>query len=446
VAGERAFLLRGGLVLTMDDELTAVEADVRLRDGIIAEVAPGLTPDVGAETVVEAKGRVVLPGFVQTHVHLCQTLFRNLADDLSLLDWLARRIWPLEAAHDRESLRASAELGIAELLLGGTTAIVDMGTVRHTDAIFEALAEGGLRAVAGKCMMDAPDVPEGLAESTEDSLAESLALAERWDGAEGGRLRYGFAPRFVLSCTEGLLATVAREAEARGLWVHTHSSENVEEVALVRARSGGEGNVAYLARLGVRGPRTVLAHCIHLDPEEVAELAGAGTRVSHCVSSNLKLGSGVADIPGLEAAGVHISLGADGAPCNNRLDALTEMRLAALIQKPRHGPTAMPAPHVLRMATRAGAEALGLGDRLGQIRPGYRADLQILALDPLTSGPGGDPASRIVYSATRAAVRDVFVDGHHLVREGSLVRWDASDVAERAQAALAGCLARARIA
>ncbi|TNF31992.1 MAG: N-ethylammeline chlorohydrolase, partial [Deltaproteobacteria bacterium] len=173
----------------MDDAGSELPADVRLRAGRVTEVAPGLTP-APDEVVVDATGMAVLPGFVQTHVHLCQTLFRNLADDLALLDWLRTRVWPLEAAHDRASLAASAELGIAELLLGGTTGIVDMGTVHHTEAIFEALAATGLRAVAGKCMMDAPDAPPGLAETTADSLAESRALAARWDGAEGGRIRY----------------------------------------------------------------------------------------------------------------------------------------------------------------------------------------------------------------------------------------------------------------
>lgn len=439
---EPAVLIRGGRVVTLDDAGAELVADVRVRGDAIVEVAPGLTPS-DDEEVVDARGHVVLPGFVQTHIHLCQTLFRNLADDRALLDWLGERIWPLEAAHDAASLRASADLGIAELLLGGTTSIVDMGTVRHTDAIFEAIAAGGIRAIAGKCMMDAHDGPDGLRESTGESLAESLALADRWDGAEGGRIRYGFAPRFALSCTEALMREVAREAAARGLWVHTHSSENVDEIALVRARSGGRDNVSYLADLGIRGPRAVLAHCVHVSAEEVAELAAAGTRVSHCPSSNLKLGSGVADIPGLLAAGVHVTVGADGAPCNNRLDALTEMRLAALIQKPRHGPTAMPAERVLRMATRDGAEVLGLGDRLGQIRPGFLADLQVLDLRRVGVGPGGSVASRVVYAASAAEVRSVFVGGHRLVADGRLVRGDADAIYAAAERELAGCVARA---
>lgn len=441
MSGATRTLLKGGVVMSLDDADTTQRADVRVVGREIAEIGSDLDAAPG-EQVLDARDAVVLPGFVQTHIHLCQTLFRNLADDLALLDWLKHRIWPLEAAHTAASLRASAELGIAELLLGGTTAIVDMGTVHHTGEVFEALLDGGLRAVAGKCMMDDPAGPDGLREPTEASLAESIALAERWDGAADGRIRYGFAPRFILSCTGPLLDAVGREAAARGLFVHTHSSENVDEIAIVHARSGAR-NVMALAKHGIRGPRTVLAHCVHLDEAEVDELAAAGTRVAHCPSSNLKLGSGICDVPALEGRGVHVSIGADGAPCNNRLDMWTELRTAALLQKPRHGPTSMPAGHVLRMATRHGAEAIGLGDRLGRVAVGQLADLQVVALDDLLAGPGGALASRLVYATERRSVRHVLVDGAVLVADGTLVRWDRKAIARRAKHELDGCVARA---
>jgi cytosine/adenosine deaminase-related metal-dependent hydrolase len=433
-------LIRGGQVLTLDDARREGAFDVRVASGRIVEIGSDLP--VGQARVLDASGAAVLPGFVQTHIHLCQTLFRNLADDLLLLDWLRERIWPLEAAHTAASLRASAELGIAELLLGGTTAIVDMGTVHHTAEIFEALIAGGMRAIAGKCMMDDPAGPDGLREPTEASLAASIALAERYDGAANGRIRYGFAPRFILSCTPELLAEVGREAAARKLFIHTHSSENTEEIAIVQARAG-QRNVLALAASNIRGPHTVLAHCVHLDEAERRELAAAGTRVSHCPSSNLKLGSGIADVPGLLEAGIHVSIGADGAPCNNRLDMWTEMRTAALLQKPRHGPTAMPAELTLELATRRGAEALSRGHELGQVAVGFLADLQVVALDDLFAGPGGSLSSRLVYATERQAVRHVLVDGEVLVEDGRLTRWDRAAIAQRARAELAGCVARA---
>lgn len=444
---ERGLLITGATLLTMTGEEGVAEraADVRIRGSRIAEIAPDLEPGEG-ERVIDARGCAVLPGFVQPHIHLCQTLFRNLADDLSLLDWLGQRIWPLEASHTEESLRASAELGVAELLLSGTTGIVDMGTVHHTGAIFEVLERTGLRAIAGKCMMDDPGCPPGLHERTAASLAESVDLADRWDGAAGGRIRYGFAPRFALSCTEELLRDVAAEAARRGLFLHTHASENTDEVRLVLERSGGLDNILYLAELGIRGPETFYAHCIHVSEREIDELASAGSHAVHCPSSNLKLGSGVMDVPKLIERGVRVSIGADGAPCNNRLDMFTEMRTAALLQKPRHGPTAMPAAQVLRMATRGGAEALGLAGEAGQLAEGFLADLIVLEPDPLLTGPGGSWASRIVYAATRASVKHVVVDGALLVEDRALTRassLDAEELARRAASELAGCIQRA---
>lgn len=438
-------LIRGGTVLTMDDAATECVADVRIADGRIVEVSGAgetLAPLAG-ERVIDATDKVVLPGFIQTHVHLCQVLFRNLADDLLLLDWLSQRIWPLEGAHNTASLRASADLGIADLLLGGTTSIVDMGTVRHTEVILDAIVDSGIRAVAGKCMMDHADNPPELIEETEASLRESIALAERYDGAADGRLRYGFAPRFVLSCTDGLMRDTAAEAHRRGLWLHTHASENTEEVRIVLERSGGVPNVSFLASLGVAGPRTVLAHCIHIDADEVAQLARDGTHVAHCPSANLKLGSGICDVTGLLAAGVSLGIGADGAPCNNKLDAFTEMRTAALLQKVKHSPAALPAGQALRAATRGGAAAMGLADELGQVRAGFKADLQILELDDLLDGPFGALDSRLVYAAARSSVDTVIVDGRVVVSGGVLTTLDRGEVIAGARQTLPGVLTRA---
>ena len=439
-----SLLIRGGLVLTMDDEDSVQAADVRISDGRVATVAPDLDARDG-ETLIDATDCVVLPGFIQTHVHLCQVLFRNLADDLYLLDWLSQRIWPLEGAHSPGSLKASAEVGLAELLLGGTTGIVDMGTVRHTQVVLDAIIASGIRAVAGKCMMDHEDNPPQLREGTTESLRESIALAERYDGAADGRLRYGFAPRFVLSCTEGLMRDTAQEAHRRDLWLHTHASENTEEVRIVLERSGGIPNVSYLAQLGIAGPRTVLAHCIHVDESEIDQLARDGTHVAHCPSANLKLGSGICDVTALLASGVSVSIGADGAPCNNKLDAFTEMRTAALLQKVKHTPAALPARQALRAATRAGAAVLGMAEELGQIRPGFRADLQILRLDDILDGPSGDLHSRVVYAASRHCVDTVIVDGRRLVSGGELMTLDRSKIVADARRELPGCLRRAGI-
>lgn len=423
-------LFRDGLFLTCDPHHSLVRGDLLVRDGRI--VALGPTLEAAHADVVHLAGAWVLPGFVQTHIHLCQTLFRGRADDLALLDWLRTRIWPLEAAHDEASTYASARLGASELLAGGTTTILDMGTVRHTDATFTACAEVGLRAFVGRALMDVPN-EAGLSQPMEEGLRGACDEADRWHGR--GRLRYAFAPRFVPSCSEGLLREVMAEARRRGCLVHSHASENLDEVALVRQLTGRD-NVVYLHDLGMAGPDVLLAHCIHLADHEVALLAASGTRVLHCPSSNLKLASGVARVPELLAAGVHVSLGADGAPCNNRLDAFLELRLAALLPKPRLGPTAMPAATALHLATLRGAEALGLGQDLGSLEPGKLADLVVLDPDDLGALADPDPVSAVVYGLGRDAVRSVWIEGEQVFAGGEVRGWPRHETARLCRAAL----------
>jgi len=403
----------------MDPQRRIVDADVSVRDGRIEAVGrKGGRPD--DSTVIDCKGLIVLPGLVQAHIHLCQTLFRGLADDLALEAWLAQRIWPLEAAHTEESVYWSAMLGAAELLLSGTTAILDMETVRHTGAAFAALESIGLRATAGKCLMDAPSNPPSLRESTARALQESADLCATWHGAAAGRLRYCFAPRFAPSCTGPLLRAVSDLAERAGAVIHTHAAETPVELHIVK-RDTGNDELAYLDSVGISGPRAALAHCVWVDTEGIARLARQGTNVVHCPSSNLKLGSGIAPIPEMLAAGCRVGLGADGAPCNNRLDAFTEMRLAALIQKPRLGPEALPAAQALELATLGGARALGLETEIGSVEVGKRADLIVLDLEGVHTQPAeADLISRIVYSARAADVRHVLVDGRVVVKDGVL--------------------------
>ena len=418
----------------MDASRRVLDADVLVEDGRITSVGKLDSRKVATKqpSTLDCTGLVILPGLIQAHIHLCQTLFRGLADDLSLENWLAKRIWPLEAAHTQDSIHASAMLGAAELLLGGTTAILDMETVRHTGAAFEALESIGIRATAGKCLMDGSANPPSLRESTDAALSESADLSARWHGAAAGRLRYCFAPRFAPSCTGPLLRAVSDLAEQAGAVIHTHAAETLLELDIVK-RETGHDEIAYLDSVGISGPRAALAHCVWVDKDGIARLARQGTNVVHCPSSNLKLGSGVAPIPEMLAAGCRVGIGADGAPCNNRLDAFAEMRLAALVQKPRLGPETMPAAQVLELATLGGARALGLESEIGSIEVGKRADLIALDLDgPHAQPAGADLISRIVYSARAADVRHVIVDGRVVVRDGALKTGDVAKIRETA--------------
>jgi len=244
------------------------------------------------------------------------------------------------------------------LIKGGTTCALTMETVNHTNEVFRVIAESGFRATVGKCMMDKGDeVPEALHERTEDSIAQSINLLDQWHGKENGRIRYCFAPRFAVSCTRDLLEKVAVIARERGVMIHSHASENRAECQIVESETGLR-NISYLKSVGIAGPHVALAHCVHLSDEEIETLRQTRTNVVHCPSSNLKLGSGIAPITQLIEKGISVSLGADGAACNNRLDMFTEMRTAALLQKALHGPEVLSARQALRMATIDGARAL----------------------------------------------------------------------------------------
>jgi 5-methylthioadenosine/S-adenosylhomocysteine deaminase len=425
-----SILIKDGTLVTMDSANTIVRGDLLIRDERIAAIGgSGLT----AETVINASDCAVIPGFIQTHIHLCQTIFRGAADDLALIDWLKQRVWPMEAAHTPSSITASARLGVAELIKGGTTCALTMETVNHTREVFKVVEESGFRATIGKCMMDKGDeVPRALQEQTAASIAESIALLDEWHGRAGGRIRYCFAPRFAISCTRELLEQVAALARARGVMVHTHASENRTECELVQQESGLR-NVMYLDSLGLTGPHVALAHCVHLNNEEIKTLKTTSTNVVHCPSSNLKLGSGIAPIVTLLDEGVSVSLGADGAACNNRLDMFTEMRTAALLQKALHGPEVLPASRALRMATIEGAKAMGLDADIGSIEVGKRADIAVVRLDRLHAMPVKDVVSALVYSSESDDVDAVIIDGQCMMRERKLLTIDERETIANAR-------------
>ncbi len=435
-------LIRNATVVTMNDGYEVLDGAVSVRDGRIASV--GAEPPQPHDIVIDAAGAYLLPGFVQTHIHLCQTLFRGYADDLRLLDWLRTRVWPMEAAHTPASLRAAARLACYELLRSGTTCILTMETVHDTDVVFEAVSETGIRATVGKCMMDAPapGSPRRLQEDTQRSIDESLDLSRRWHGTSNGRIRAAFAPRFAVSCTRTLLEQVAALSTREGALVHTHASEQRDEIELVR-RQTGTGNIEYLRQVGLLTPRLNVAHCVWVEDEEQALLAAHDAKVTHCPGSNLKLGSGIAPVPEMLARGVCVSLGSDGAACNNHLDMFGEMRLAATLQAARREPGVLPARQALWMATRNGARALGLDAEIGSVEVGKRADLILVARDAAHVAPDPDPFSTVVYAARPGDVRMTMVDGEVLVLDGESARLDAADVVAEARREAGALAARA---
>lgn len=434
--GERYDLhIRGGTVLPMTQDLQWFEGDILIRDGKIVHITRGEAANCDAARTLDASNGLVIPGFVQGHVHVVQSLLRHQADEVDLLDWLHRYTWPYEAALDADAVEAAAELGIAELLCGGTTTVLDFGSIHHHDRVFRAAERLGIRMLSGKTHMDQGDaVPLELVEDTDRSLAEAERLASKWHGAAGGRLSYSVAPRFALSCSRRLLTECVRLARTNGWLLQTHANENRREAELIRSHTG-RSNVEFLHEVGLTGTDVVLAHGVHLEAAEFEILRQTGTRICHCPGTNLKLASGIADVPRLLELGVPVVLGADGAPCNNRLSMFHEMSLTATLHSLRHGPAAMPASQVLSMATRDGAEALHLGHLVGTLEAGKAGDAVVLDLGAWSMLPGGAPWARVVYGGSAGDVKHVVVAGQEVVIDGRLVTRRADEIRQNARQA-----------
>jgi 5-methylthioadenosine/S-adenosylhomocysteine deaminase len=432
-------LICDGTLVTMNDRREVFRGDLRMTGSRIVEIGKKLDLKTD-EQMVSAEGCFVIPGLVQAHTHLCQTLFRGLADDLELLDWLKKKIWPMEHAHNEESLRASAQIGLLEMQTMGTTSILDMGTTGLHDVVFEEAERSGIRYWGGNCLMDLKSASGPLYRATEDSLQYSEALLKKWH-KKSPLLQYAISPRFAISCSDKILKAAAEMQKRYGVLLHTHASENKTEVTLVKKRTG-LNNVQFLKKLGLLSERTVIAHGIHLTAGEITDMVKHKAGLCHCPSSNLKLASGVVRISLYLEKGMKVALGSDGAPCNNSMDPFMEMRLAALLQKPLVGPTALPALQAFELATLGGANVLNVENEIGSLAVGKRADLAIVRRDHPSVATVADPYSALVYSCSGRDVRDVWTDGRAVVRNGVHSVYDAGAVTAFAGLELAKLLKR----
>lgn len=366
------------------------------RHGLIEKIRP--------ERIPKKIERLILPGFVSTHVHTIQTNARNTAENMELLDWLRKVIWPFEAALTPRTAFASAHTGMKECLRHGITSILDMATTRHTNEVFRAAEETGIRAWIGKALMDVG--PRNLVEK--NPLPEVYDLIDRWHGAEAGRLNVTLCPRFVLSCSEDLLIKVGKISREMEIINHTHASENSAECAWIK-KNLGASNVHYLDQKGNLSPWTVLAHGVHLSDSEVKAIKRRGTHISHCPTSNLKLASGIADIKRMES--LSLSLGVDGAPCNNRLDPFFEMRLAHLLSRSLHGLKGRSARNIFEMATISGAKALHADKRIGSLEVSKEADLVVIKVPESIVFNPDYPYESLLHSLTAHDIERVFIRG-----------------------------------
>lgn len=441
----RRVLLFGGTVVTMDPDFAVLrDGEILIQGDQIVGIGRNLTLSPGTR-LLDVSGHLVLPGLIQGHVHLGQTFFRGLGEGRRLLDWLKERIWPLEAAHDDESAYWCGLQGAAEALLSGTTTVQDIGLGPGAEGLLRAIRKSRLGGFAGRCLMDSGDaLPAELLSDTDDCLAETESLGDR---LPPGNLHYSLNPRFVLTCSDALVRGVRDLANRRDWPVHTHALEQRDEVEAVRAVKGGRDEIEYFDDEGLLDVDLRIAHGVWICEEHYRRLAGRRFSVVHCPSANLKLGSGVADVVGHRAAGIPVGLGCDGVACNNGLDALAEIRLAALLQSNLHGPDRFSARDALLLATREGARALGLEAQIGSIEVGKRADLVVLSPDrpEMWAAPGVDPHDLVAWSASRANVRHVLIGGETVVEDGRLTHLDLDEIRGHAERCLGELLRRSAI-
>lgn len=434
--------IRIGPALVVPVSGPAFTGYVEITGSTIVHVGPSPTT-APATDVLDAPGRLVLPGFVNTHCHTSQQLGRGLADDVDLLTWLHGRIWPYEVALTEADCEVSALACALEQIRNGCTTLADPGG-RHVDGMARGLATAGVRALLGRSSMDeGAGRPAADSEGTDEVLERQDALAERWHGV--GRLRFSYTLRTIFNCSDTLIVETARRAAERGTIVQMHVAEVPEENEHVRA-TRGTTTVRHLDRLGVLGPGLLAVHVVWVDDEEIALLAERGAPVSHNAGSNLKV-LGVPRVAEMIEAGVLVGLGTDGAPANNRMSMIDEMWLASLTQKGRRvDPTVLPAGVVLRMASLGGATALGLGALTGSLEVGKAADLVVI--DPRTANmaTAADPVSAIVTSMKSENVEHVLCDGEWLLRDRRITRFDEDALLDEAMARAAAVRSRAGLA
>jgi 5-methylthioadenosine/S-adenosylhomocysteine deaminase len=435
-----ALVVTGGTVLTMDDARRVIAPGAVAIDGadIVGVGTPEeITARFAAAETIDATGQVVMPGLVNTHTHAAMVLYRGLGNDLNLQDWLTKYIFPAEGKTvSPEFVRAGTRLAALEMILGGTTTFVDM--YYFEEEVAEAAREAGLRGVLGQTIIQFP-----VADAT--TPAESLARTRRFIARYKGDalVTPAVAPHSMYALGADDLQAADRLAREQGvpLLIHLEETRTEREDAL---RTHRVSPTAYLARLGMLGPHVIGAHGVWVGPEDIRLLGQARVAISHNPESNMKLASGTAPLAEYLAANVTVGIGTDGAASNNDLDMFEAMRQAAFLQKVvRDDPTAAPAAQVLDMATRQGAAAIGMGDRLGQITAGRRADVIVVDTTAPHLQPMFDPVAQVVYAAKASDVRTTIVNGRVLMHDRVVrtlrpaeVLAEAQRMAERVRAAV----------
>jgi cytosine/adenosine deaminase-related metal-dependent hydrolase len=438
-------LFTNATIITMNltrDIIT--DGAIAVRDNRITDIgkADTLLSRYREDEIIDLKGKLILPGLVDTHVHLAQALIRGCADDMALIQWLCDRVWVLQGNFTHDDGYASARLCIAEMLKSGTTTFLESMLAHRYgfDGIAQAVVESGIRACLAGIVMDTGtyatqtnSMHPGMVESRETSLFGVLDMHSKWQGAANDRIHVWFGPRTPGGVTSELYREMSDYARQRNMGITMHLAE-VEADKIFLNEKYGLSPVYYAESAGLLGSKTVLVHMVWLTQADIDKLAETRTNVSHNPSSNSKLASGVCKVPQMLASGVNVALGCDGGPSNNDYDLIREMKLAAIIHKAvTNDPLIVPAETVLEMATINGARALGLEHEIGSLEAGKKADLVVIDLNRLHTTPSPNPISSLVYAATGGEVDTVVVDGRIVVEQGRLLTMDEDEVMKQAR-------------
>jgi cytosine/adenosine deaminase-related metal-dependent hydrolase len=440
----KSILIKNGYVLTLDKARRIVaDGAVYIEDGRIISVGKSEElRNTKPELILDAKNMIVMPGLIDTHVHLAQALIRGCADDVSLVDWLKSYVWVLQGNFTGDDGKVSAELCMAEMIRTGTTSFLEC--MIHTrygfDKIAESVEKVGMRGALSKIVMDSTGYADsddimysGMIEDRDACLEETDRMHSKWHGKADGRIQVWYGLRSLGAVTPELFKEVVRLSREKNTHMTMHLGEVVDDVRFVRDNFE-MGLTEFAQEMGLLGPDMVFAHGIHLDDADLNRLAVTQSNISHCPASNMKLASGFARVPEMLKLEVPVSLGCDGGPSNNTYDMIRELRLAALIHKAKaDDPLVVTAEQAIEMATLGGAKAMGIAETVGSLEPGKLADIIMVNMNDLGLTPNVNPVSNLVYSGSGHTVDTVMVNGRLLMQDKKLLTLDENTVIQRAR-------------
>jgi len=420
-------LIHNGTILTMDEENTVIpNGSLAISGDTIQFVGTNNGSAMNARKSLDAEGGLILPGLINSHTHAAMTLFRGLADDLPLMEWLNDYIFPVESKMNPEFIRVGTLLACAEMILSGTTTFCDM--YLFEDEVARAAQKSGMRCLVGEVLYDFPSPNYGKAE---DGLRYTESLIQKWK--DDPLVSIAVEPHSLYTCSPELLTSCNSLALKYALPLIIHVAETLSEVAQVKEKYG-KSPIGHLHSLGILGPHVIADHCVHLDDWDIERMAEQKAKAVDNPESNMKLASGISPVPEMLAAGVTVGLGTDGCASNNNLDLFGEMDMAAKAHKVKNlDPTTMNAVTVARMATIEGAKVLGIDALTGSLEKGKKADIITLQMDQPHLTPLYNPFSHLVYAARGHDVRHAIINGSIVMENRNLQTLDAGEIMDKAK-------------